>query len=106
MDQPTERPRLSKEPISVLLPVFNQSAGLEAIAESWLRVLAKLGRPFELIVVDDASTDESVAIAGKLAARHPDLRELRHEVRQGYGASLRTGLAAAVHPLIFYTACD
>ena len=106
MDQQTERPKISKEPISVLLPVYNQAAGLEAIAESWLRSLARLERSIEFIIIDDASTDDSAAVAGKLATRHREVRVLRHEARRGYGASLRTGLEAATYPLVFFTACD
>jgi glycosyltransferase involved in cell wall biosynthesis len=97
---------VSKEPVSVLLPVFNQAAGLESIAEAWLRALGRLDREFEFIIVNDASTDDTSAVASKLAARHPEIRLLSHETRRGFGASLRTGLAAARHPLFFYTACD
>jgi glycosyltransferase involved in cell wall biosynthesis len=106
MDQSPERPHISKQSISVLLPFYNQAAGLEAIAETWLRALCRLERPFELIVIDDASTDESATIADKLATKHPEMRVLKNPVRIGYGACLKTGLAAATQPLIFYTACD
>jgi glycosyltransferase involved in cell wall biosynthesis len=106
MDQPTDRPRVSKEPISVLLPAFNQAAGLDPIVENWLRALRRLERPVELIIIDDASTDDTGTVADKLAARHPEVRVLRHDARRGFGACLRTGLAAARHPLVFYAACD
>src|SRR5947208_3979882 len=101
MDPHADKPKVSKEPISVLLPAYNQSAGLEPIVENWLRALARFERPVELIVVDDASTDDSAALVSKLAARHSELRLLTHEVRRGFGACLHTGLAAAQYPLIF-----
>lgn len=88
------------------MPVFNQAAGLESIAENWLKALGRLDRPVELIVVDDASTDDTATIAGRLAARHHEVRVLSHESRTGYGACLRTAFAAAQHPLIFYTSCE
>jgi glycosyltransferase involved in cell wall biosynthesis len=106
MPAPTDRPRVSKEPISALLPAFNQAASLEPIAEGWLRALGRLGRPFELIVIDDGSADGTAAAADGLAARQPAVRVLRHEKRRGFGACLRTGLAVAQYPLVFYTACD
>ncbi|HEX4589709.1 MAG TPA: glycosyltransferase family 2 protein [Gemmataceae bacterium] len=106
MDQQTDRARISKEPISVLLPVYNQAAGLESIAENWLRALSRLERPIEFVVIDDASTDDSAAIAGKLAGRHPEMRVLKHDQRQGYGAALRMGIASTSQPLVFYTACN
>jgi glycosyltransferase involved in cell wall biosynthesis len=56
--------------------------------------------------VDDGSTDRSAALAEEWAGRHPRGRVLRHRVRSGFGAALRTGLAAARHPLFFYSTCD
>jgi glycosyltransferase involved in cell wall biosynthesis len=103
---PTERPRISQEPISVLLPAYNQEAGLAPIAESWLRALGRLDRPFEFLVIDDASTDGTSAAAAGLADRQPAVRVLRHDTRRGFGACLRTALTAAQYPLVFYTACD
>jgi glycosyltransferase involved in cell wall biosynthesis len=90
----------------VLLPAFNQAAGLEPIVDNWLRALARLDRPVEVILVNDASTDDTAAVARKLAARTGNIRLLTHETRQGFGGSLRTALAAAKQPLVFYTACD
>jgi glycosyltransferase involved in cell wall biosynthesis len=106
MSEPAERPKIATEPLTVLLPAYNQAAGLEAIGGSWLRELDRLGRPYELVVIDDGSTDETGAVADRLAARWPRARVVRHDKRQGFGACLRTGLAAGGHPLLFYTACD
>ena len=106
MDQPTDRPRISKEPISVILPVYNQAAGLEAIVENWLRALARLNRVVEFVIVDDACTDGTTAIVETLAAKHPEIRAPQHEVRSGFGSCLKTGLTVSTHPLVIYTACD
>jgi glycosyltransferase involved in cell wall biosynthesis len=64
----------------------------------------KSGRGFEIIVVDDGSTD-APAIE-RVATRDPKTRLLRHDSPKGFGASLRTALAEAHHPLFFYTAVD
>src|SRR5438552_1985035 len=50
MNEPQERPKIAQEPISVLLPAFNQAAGLEPIANAWLRELRRIGRVYRLIV--------------------------------------------------------
>src|SRR5205814_8623283 len=55
---------------------------------------------------DDGSTDTTAAVLTDLTNRVPYLRVLRHDTRRGFGASLRTALAAASHPLLFYTATD
>jgi glycosyltransferase involved in cell wall biosynthesis len=88
------------------MPVYDQAAGLETIAENWLRALGRLERPFEFIIIDDGCTDETAAIAGRLAGKHSEMQVLRHEARRGYGACLKTALAHATHPLVFITACD
>ena len=82
-------------PVSVLMPAHNQAAGLEQIADNWLRALDRLDRPYEFMVIDDGSTDATAATADRLAARHATMRVMRHDARRGFGAALRTGLAAA-----------
>jgi glycosyltransferase involved in cell wall biosynthesis len=106
MNEPHERPKIAHEPISVLLPAFNQAAGLEPIVNAWLRELDRLDRPYELIIINDASTDGSSAVLDRLSAAKSSVCVLQHEERRGFGAALRTGLAAARHPLLFYTSCD
>src|SRR4051794_12212698 len=105
MSQPTDRPRVSKESITVLLPVYNQAAGLEGIVESWCRSLEKLGRPFELVIIDDGSTDETAPHAEPVAAPPGGVHFPRHDARRGFGACLRTGIAAGQYPLVVYTSC-
>jgi glycosyltransferase involved in cell wall biosynthesis len=90
----------------VLLPAFNQAAGLSAIVDGWLRVLNKLGRDFEFFVIDDGSTDSTADLAAGYASRNRRIRFLRHDQRRGFGAALRTGVATAQYPLVFYSACD
>lgn len=86
----------------MLLPFHNQAAALPGIVDNWLRVLEKLGRPFQLILIDDGSTDGG----GVPANRSGHLVMLRHDQRQGTGAAWRTGLASAHQPLVLFTACD
>lgn len=86
----------------MLLPFHNQAAALTGIVDNWLRVLDKLGRSFQFILIDDGSIDGG----GELAARNRRVVLLRHEQCQGTGAAWRTGLAAVEHPLVLVTACD
>lgn len=77
--------------LSVLVPVFDESA---TVRELLARVQATPQRK-EIVVVDDGSTDATVAILRELAAADPSIRLLRHERNRGKGASLRTAFAAA-----------
>lgn len=61
---------------------------------------------FEIIVVDDGSVDESIAVLEAMRPRAPYLRIIRHERNRGYGAALRSGFEAATREFVFYTDGD
>jgi len=76
--------------VSVLMTMFNAAAYLQAAIES---LLAQSYRDFELIIVDDGSTDESAAVAESLT--DPRLRLVRNPANRGQNACLNQGLALA-----------
>jgi glycosyltransferase involved in cell wall biosynthesis len=61
---------------------------------------------YEVIVVDDGSHDATNAVATRLAAGDPHVRVVVHPRNRGYGAALRTGIAAAVQPWVLLTDAD
>jgi glycosyltransferase involved in cell wall biosynthesis len=81
--------------LSLIVPCYNEEATIEACIET-IRAMAR-GQAFslEIIVVDDASTDNSLAILQKMAALDPGILVLRHERNRGKGAALKTGLLHA-----------
>lgn len=81
--------------LSIVLPVFNEDGNLAALLAEFAEVLRPTGRPYEVICVDDASTDQSVAVLRELQAKHPELRLLRHRVNAGQSAAFVTGFAHA-----------
>jgi glycosyltransferase involved in cell wall biosynthesis len=105
MPELPELPPIAGEPISVVLVAVNEEAHLEQVVASWIKFLDGLEREYSLLLVDDGSTDRTAELAESLAKQHPRLQVLRHESRRGFGAALRAALAAAKHPLFFYTAC-
>jgi glycosyltransferase involved in cell wall biosynthesis len=84
----------------------NAAADIEAVVMSWIAQLEALHRPWEILLVDDGSTDDTPMRADILAARHGGVRAIHHALQQGFGAALRSGIAAAQHPLLAYTTCD
>ena len=84
--------------ISVLVPVMNEAGNIRPLVEEISAALA--GRSFEIIYVDDASTDDSPAELAACAADIPELRVLRHQTRAGQSAAIRSALLAARGKLI------
>lgn len=99
-------PPVAGEPISLVLLADNAEAHLVDVVRAWASFLQGRGTAYEVLLVDDGSTDRTAALAEELAAEVPNLKLLRHEGRRGIGASLRTGFAAATHPLIASCPCD
>ena len=87
--------------LSVVMPVFNESATIRTIVETVLRVPIRK----ELIIVDDCSTDGTRAVLAELAA-NPDVRVILHERNQGKGAALRTGFAHATGDIVLVQDAD
>jgi glycosyltransferase involved in cell wall biosynthesis len=105
-DSSAELPPIQSEPITALLPIYNDRATLQPTLEAWISVLNSLNRDYEIILVDDASTDGSLDLAQTLAEKNPRVRPMRHETHAGFGACLRTGLESARFPLLLISTCD
>ena len=106
MPDAPDLPPIATEPLSILLLAHNEAAHLEDVLRSWVHELARREPDYEILVVDDGSTDGTAALAETLTATLPQVRLLRHETWRGEGAALRTGLAAARHPLLLTATCD
>jgi len=106
MSEESQRPLIADSPLSVVLTAHNAAAVVEATLQEWDQFLTSLGRDYEILVVDDGSTDDTARKLNSFAADHLHIRLLCHEKHRGVGAALRTGLAAAGQPLLFYSACD
>src|SRR5262245_22588405 len=101
-----ERTPIAHAPISAILLARNGAAELEEVVSAWNAYLAEMSRPYEILLVDDGSDDDTGARAEKLAEKMPVLRFLRHDQHQGTGAALRTGFGAARFSLILTATCD
>src|SRR5271166_5825187 len=106
MPELTPLPPIAGQPISVVLLAHDDEPYLEAVLAEWSALLDGLNRDYEIVLVDDGSADRTGPLAEELAARWPRLRVLRHTEPRGPGAALRSGLALATRPLLFYTTAD
>ncbi len=92
--------------ISAVLPAYNEEAAIERTAADLRSVLVRTGRPFEIILVNDGSTDRTGAAADALAREGGGIRAVHHARNLGYGAALRSGFAAARREWIFLMDAD
>ncbi|HVE58195.1 MAG TPA: glycosyltransferase family 2 protein [Pyrinomonadaceae bacterium] len=97
---------LSRPGISVFFPAYNDAQSIEKLVENALAVLPGLTDDYEVIVINDGSTDNTQDVLDQLQAKHPEVRIVEHETNKGYGAALRSGFNAASKDLVFYTDGD
>ncbi|HEX7124154.1 MAG TPA: glycosyltransferase family 2 protein [Thermodesulfobacteriota bacterium] len=93
--EPTTCPEVE---VSVVVPVLDEADNVLPLVAEIRAALA--GRRFEVVYVDDGSTDETPARLAEAAARWPELRVLRHDGRYGQSAAIRTGVRAARAPVV------
>jgi glycosyltransferase involved in cell wall biosynthesis len=86
--------------LSVVVPVHDEEDAIGPVVHALVRELPGVARRFDVIVVDDGSTDGTTAVLADLAAALPAVRIVRHAYNRGYGAALRSGFEAARHPWV------
>ena len=92
--------------VSVVTPFYNEAEIVEDAIRALVASLSTLSRKWELIVVDDGSTDGSGAIARRVASEHSNVRVLGYPTNRGRGHALRTGIAVARGDLVVTTEID
>ena len=99
--EPPTRPSLT-----IFFPCFNDSGTIGSLVAEADAVADEYTADYEILVVDDGSTDSSRALLQELRKRFPKLRVIHHERNRGYGAALRSGFTGATKELVFYTDGD
>jgi glycosyltransferase involved in cell wall biosynthesis len=92
--------------ISVFFPAFNDAVSIESLVAVALEILPGLTNDYEVIVVNDGSTDATAAVLECLSRSRAHVRIIHHERNLGYGAALQTGFRNAKKDLVFYTDGD
>jgi len=96
----------NKNSITVFFPCYNDAKTIGKLVRDSFKLLRKISKDYEVIVVDDGSTDSSREILKSLAKRYKRLRLVFHPKNLGYGGALNSGFRAASKELIFYTDGD
>lgn len=90
------------QPVSIVIPAYNEGKGISPTLQKVRQVLETAGMVWEIIVVDDGSTDDTAVIV----QQHDFVRLLRHPQNKGYGASLKTGIRQAYHDVVIIIDAD
>jgi glycosyltransferase involved in cell wall biosynthesis len=81
--------------LSVIIPVYNEEESLPHLMESLDRVLKEIGKTFEVLFVDDGSSDRSLGVIKGLREKRPHVRIVRHLKNCGLSAAMATGFRYA-----------
>jgi len=92
--------------LSASFPAHNEEGNVEAMIQNLLDALPELADRFEIIAVDDGSTDATFERATAVAEKDDRVRVVRHEVNRGYGAAVWTGLTSGSMEYAFFTDGD
>jgi len=92
--------------LSVIIPAYNEARRIPPYLQSATAYLNGRGLSFEILVVDDGSTDETAALIGQAATQNPCLRLLRLPHNSGKGAAVRAGMQAAQGEFQLFTDAD
>lgn len=92
--------------LSVFFPCVNEQGNLENIINKAEEVLKHLQLEYEIIIVDDGSTDKTSALAEELAKKDKRIKVIHHPKNMGYGEALKSGFYCAKYDTIVYTDGD
>ena len=88
------------ESLSTIVPVYNEESNLPELVAALMPVLNDLGLPFEIIFINDGSTDDSAAVLDKLAADSPEIKVIHFRRNHGQTAAMMAGMDFSVGDVI------
>jgi glycosyltransferase involved in cell wall biosynthesis len=101
-----QRDNVAHPALSIIIPAFNEHARIEGTLERVMSCVQRLGWDAEVLVVDDGSTDETVAIVQHWMETHARLHLVKNPGNRGKGYSVRNGLLQAAGDIVMFTDAD
>jgi glycosyltransferase involved in cell wall biosynthesis len=92
--------------ISVFFPAYNDDPSIGLLVRHALEVLPEFTDDYEVLVINDGSSDGTAAVLDELSRSDSHVRPIHHEVNRGYGGALQSGFANATKEFVFYTDGD
>lgn len=97
---------MNTDSLSVFFPCINEEGNLENTVKKAEEVLKKLKLKYEIIIINDGSTDQTQQIAERLIRENPQVRVIHHPKNLGYGEALKSGFYNARFDIVVYTDGD
>jgi glycosyltransferase involved in cell wall biosynthesis len=92
--------------LSVFFPAYNDSGTIASMVIRAVQAASELTSDYEIIIVNDGSSDATAEVADELARTYSRVRVIHHPKNRGYGGALQTGIRSSTKELIFYTDGD
>lgn len=94
------------EELSIFLPAYNEEQNLPGVVGNVVENASKYADKWELIIVNDGSSDGTKALAEDLSGEDKRIKVISHKANGGYGASLKTGLYSSRYPWVAFIDSD
>lgn len=101
-----ENMRVESLELSIFFPAYNEAENITDSIKHALTAVKKITDRYEVIVVNDGSSDTTGKIAEDIASRNDKVRVIHHARNQGYGAAVWSGIQAARYRYVFFTDAD
>lgn len=92
--------------LSIFFPFWNEEENIVQVVEKALAVAPTIADNYEVLVIDDGSSDQTLKKAEELSKKYKQVRAISHNINRGYGAALRSGFEHAKFQYIVFTDGD
>jgi len=92
--------------LSIFFPFWNEEKNIRGVVEDAIPVVKEIAEKWEILMIDDGSSDKTNEEAKKLARRYSNVKVISHSPNRGYGAALKSGLTNSQYKYVVFTDGD
>jgi glycosyltransferase involved in cell wall biosynthesis len=92
--------------LSVFFPFWNEEKNVKFVVEEALKILPVIADKWEVLVIDDGSSDKTYQVGLELEKKHKNVKAITHSPNRGYGAALKEGFSNAQYKYVVFTDGD